>query len=298
VLSGLWMPTSNLDVAGWFKWQDALKASTDLTLTSLYWNANGTPNTTPCVGAAANCNLTQANGAGTVKLQIPMEAKLGLRFHLPRKEVTDAPGWSTRPGRKVRDPMSQDIFDVEVDFTYANNSAVQNLQLGFNPGIGIKGTPSGTQVPVNGDIPYNWKDVFGVRLGGDVVAVPNVLSVRAGGFYETKGQDDQYLSLAFDLAQKLGLSAGATVRLGPVDISAAFAHTFYGTLNNGGNGKVYALSGDTSGTHSQNGQPAVCGPDPKNPAIGPGCFRSYQPINGGILTQSLNEVGLSGTVRY
>ena len=302
ILSGLWMSTSNLNVAAWFKWQDALKADTDLTLTSLYWNSSGTPNTKPCAGAglAAGCNVTQAPGAGTVNFQIPMEAKLGLRFHMPRKDPGKRPGWASVPGRKVRDPMSEDLFDVEVDFTYANNSSVQNLNLGFVPGIKIQdGSPSGVgQVPTNGNIPHNWKDVVGVRLGGDFVAVPNLLSLRAGGFYETKGQDDQYLSLDFDLAQKIGVAGGATVRLGPIDLTLGYQHTFYGTLNNGGQGKIYALSGDSSGTSSQNGAAPLCGNDPKNPAIGPGCFRSYQPVNGGILTASLNEVGLAATARF
>ncbi len=299
VLSALWMPTSNLDVAAWFKWSDALHASTDLNLTSLYWKSSGVLNTQPCPATSPNCNITNTPSAGTVSFQIPMEAKLGLRFHQPRKDVAKRPGWANVPGRKVRDPMSEDVFDIELDFTWANNSAVQNLDLNFHPGICINagvGQCIG-QVPANGSIPHNWKDVVGVRLGSDVVVVPNVLSLRAGGFYETKGVDDAYLSLDFDLAQKIGASGGATVRLGPIDVSVGFQHTFYGVLNNGGNGSIYALSGDASNATVKNGP---CGADPvKNgPMVGPGCFRSYQSVNGGILTASLNEVGLSGTAHF
>jgi long-subunit fatty acid transport protein len=299
VLSALWMPTSHLDLSAWFKWSDALHASTDLNLTSLYFKSTGSINTQPCPAGSPNCNVTNTPGAGTVNFQIPMEAKLGLRFHLPRKNVSEQPGWANVPGRKVRDPMSQDVFDIEVDFTWANNSSVQNLDLGFNKGICINlgvGSCVG-QVPADGSVPHHWKDVVGVRLGSDVVVVPNRLALRAGAFYETKGVDDQYLSLDFDLAQKIGLSGGATVRLGPIDLSAGFQHTFYGTLNNGGNGQIYALSGDASNAIVKGGP---CGADPvKNgPMVGPGCFRSYQAVNGGILTASLNEVGLSGTAHF
>lgn len=299
VLSALWMPTQNLDLSAWFKWSDALKATTDLDLTSLYWTSTGNLNSKPCPAGSPNCNVTNTPGAGTLSFQIPMEAKLGLRFHLPRKDPTNQPGWATVAGRKVRDPMSQDVFDIELDFTWANNSAVQNLELGFHSGICIN-TGVGScigQVPSDGSIPHHWKDVVGVRLGSDVVVVPNRLSLRAGGFYETKGVDDQYLSLDFDLAQKIGASGGATLRLGPIDLSAGFQHTFYGTLNNGGNGLIYALSGDASNAAVKNGP---CGVDPtKNgPIVGPGCFRSYQSVNGGILTASLNEVGLAGTARF
>ncbi len=301
ILSALWMPTSNLDLAAWFKWQDALHASTNLNLQALYFNASGAVNTTPCTPPSkSDCNVTNATNAGTVTFQIPMEAKLGLRFHLPRKDIAKTPGWASVPGRKVRDPMSQDIFDVEVDFTWSNNSSVQDLQLAFVPGIKINdGSPNGIgQVPLNGSIPHHWKDVVGVRLGGDVAVVPNILSLRTGAWYETTGVDPQYLSIDFDLAQKVGVSGGATVRIGPMDLSVAYQHTFYGTLNNGGNGSIYGLSGDSQGTGSIGGKPPACGTDPKNPKIGPGCFRSFQPVNGGSLTDSLNEVGFSATAHF
>src|SRR5262249_27336166 len=186
-----------------------------------------------------------ATGAGTLSLQIPMEAKLGLRFHYPRKGASKRPGWANVPGRRVRDPLSEDVFDIELDFTWANNSAVQDVNIQFKPsgpGSPRSGIPLNTSggspstVPVDASIPHKWKDVFGIRLGGDLVAVPNLLSLRAGGFWEGKGQDDAYLNLDFDLAQKVGLSGGATVRLGPIDVSVGYQHPFYGTLHNGGHG--------------------------------------------------------------
>jgi long-chain fatty acid transport protein len=298
VLSGLWMPTNNLDVSAWFKWQDALDASADINLQSLYWKTSGVRNDQPCaMGSKADCNVTDAKDAGRVHLQIPMEAKIGLRYHMPRATVTDQPSWMTsKPDRKFRDPLSQDIFDIEVDFTWANNSAVQDLELTFKPGIKINdGSPTG--VGENANIPHKWKDVVGVRLGGDFVAIPNRLALRTGGFFEIKGQDAEYLQLDFNLAQKVGVAGGATVRVGPVDISVSYAHTFFGTLDNGGKGKLNALSGDASGLTTPEGMP-VCGADPKNPVIGPGCFRSWQAVNGGVLKASLNEIGIAATARF
>jgi hypothetical protein len=137
----------------------------------------------------------------------------------------------------------------------------------------VKGTPG--EVPQNGDIPHAWRDVLGVRLGSDVTIVPNFVGARAGGFFESKGQDDAYLNVDFHMGWKAGLSAGGVVRLGPVDVDVAYAHVFYGTLDNGGKGAVKALSGD-----------ATTG------------YRSQQAINGGRLTQSLDEVALGGTVRF
>jgi long-chain fatty acid transport protein len=291
VLSALWMPASRFDVAAWFKWSDALKADADLRLEALYWKPSGQRNATACadmMNSNPSCNVTTVAAAGTVKFQVPMEAKIGFRYHHPRQDP-QLPGWASTPGRKVRDPMSEDLFDIEVNFTWANNSANQDLQLGFKPGIKINdGSMAGVgELPSNANIPHQWKDVVGVRLGGDFVAVPNRLAIRAGGFYEIKGQDDKYLNIDFNLAQKAGVSGGATVRVGPVDISVVYQHTFFGTIANGGKGAVYALSGDGSGCK-----------DPKNPSFGQGCFRSWQSVNGGTLTANLNEVGLAGTMHF
>lgn len=299
ILSSMWSATPNLDVSAWFKWQDAVKATGDLNLESFYWKTSGARDTDACADRMLpkGCNLTEAPKAGTFKLNIPMEAKLGIRYHMPRHNVDQQPGWANQPGRRIRDPLSQDIFDAEIDFTWANNSAVQDLELTFNPGIKINdGTATGVgEVPKNGNIPRRWKDVFGIRAGGDVVVVPNRLTLRTGGFYEFKGQDDQYLNIDFSLAFKAGVGGGATVRVGPVDISVGYQHTFFGTLDNGGKGAVYALSGDASGATGAN---PVCGKDAANPKVGPGCFRSWQAVNGGKLTQSMNEFGLSGTARF
>jgi long-chain fatty acid transport protein len=305
VLSALWSANSMVDLAAWFKWQDAIKGTANLTLDAQYWKASGVPNTTYCSDNSLpkGCNITSLPNAGTFQLNVPMEAKLGFRFHLPRADQSKKPGWASAPTRRVRDPLSEDWFDVEADFTWANNSAVQDIQLNFNPGQVIKTT--GGTIPTNGNIPHNWRDVFGVRLGADVVAVPNLLTLRAGGFYESKGQDDRYLQLDFDLASKVGISGGATVRAGPVDISLMYGHTFYGTLDNGGNGGIYALSGDSSGlntvckangvTTNKAGQLVA----PSNYSdLGPGCYRSYQAVNGGNLTSFMNEFGLSATARF
>jgi long-chain fatty acid transport protein len=296
ILSGLWMPSERLDLAAWFKWQDAFQSNSNLSLTALYWSNKFVPNIGYCAGLhppqPSGCNVTNQNDAGTVKFQLPIEAKLGVRYHHPRAaETVEPPKWGSVKDRKVRDPMSQDVFDVELDFTYANNSAVEDIQISFLPHIPIKDgvTKGGVgQVPTNANIPHHWKDVAGIRLGSDVVLVPNRFALRAGGWLETAGQDAQYLNLDFDVAMRGGVAGGATVRAGPVDISVGYQHTFYATLDNHGNGSVNALSGDGSAC------PTGVTPAP----VGPGCFRSYQSVNGGRITANLNEFGLAATARF
>ncbi len=272
VLGVNWGVTSFLDFGAWYRWSDAIRARTELELTSSYWLEGGTRNQSPCANNPDNrCNITFDGDAGDFEFAIPMEAKLGLRFHMPIGEDTVQPAFVQREGF-VRDPLTQERFDIEVDVTWANNSAVQDIIIQFDPGIAVKGTP-GT-VPVDGNIPHDWRDVLGVRLGGDVTAIPNLLALRAGGFFESKGQRDELLNLDFHMGWKAGVGGGATVRVWQVDIHAAYQHVFYGTLDNGGDGELKALSGEAP------------------------TFRSVQPVNGGKFEQSLNEIGLGATARF
>jgi long-chain fatty acid transport protein len=285
VLGGLWSATRNFEVGGWFTWKDALRAKSDLHAESNYWKQGGVKDDDPCLmndadpmnDRGAGCNVTDAPGQGDLIFRLPMEAKIGLRYHHPRSlqtgKLVQRPGWAEKPGMIVRDALSEDIFDLELDFTWAHNSVLKNLELRFPPNVPVKGTPG--SAPQNSDVAHEWKDVVGVRLGGDYVVVPNLLAVRAGGFYESTGQDDEYLNIDFHLGSRVGLSAGATVRFWRIDASVAYQHTFFETLDNGGNGALKAISGDLSSG-----------------------FRSRQSINGGKLTTSLNEIGLAATLRY
>jgi hypothetical protein len=306
VIGALYSPTRNLDVAAWFRWSDAIDTDASVSVEAKYWSASGAKAKPEdiCGDQPAGCNLTPGekegdpgHNAGHLRLAIPLEAKLGVRFHYPRQDPGPRPKWA-QGTKKVRDAMSEDLFDVEANFTYANNSAVKAIEVRFKPGVVINGTGGATlpacdtkanpgcDATINADIAHNWKDVFGVRLGGEMVILPSILSARAGMFYESKGQDDKYLNIDFHLGEKVGLSAGASVRAGPVDITAAFQHTFFGTLDNKGKGALYGLSGDAlTNTPANQGKPG-------------GPFRTYQPINGGKLFSELNEVALGATMRF
>lgn len=285
VIGGLWSPTPRFDVGAWLKWTDAVRSKVDLHAESLYWTPSGQKNTDPCKTkdedptnddpGGPSCNITNAKEAGDLVFRIPMEAKIGMRYHHPRPG-TAKPDWASRKEKRTSDPMTEDLFDVELDFTWAHNSVVDNLQLRFKPRTPIAlGSGTFSSAPENSDVAHNWKDVIGVRLGGDYVVLPGRLALRAGGFFESKGQDDEYLNVDFHLGHRIGVGGGATVRLGPVDVSLAYQHTFFGALDNGGRGALLAISGDKASD-----------------------FRSRQAVNGGRLETSLNEFGLAGTVRF
>ena len=272
VASVHWQPTERFDVSGWFKWQDALEGSADLLLQSNYWRSGGSPRDEdgPLFSAEQRPTTTHKKDAGSVRIPIPPEARLGMRYHHLRDEVA-AKGDAR--ARTTRDPMVDDLFDVELDLTWAHNSVIDNVEIRFPGQIPVVGTP-GT-VPENGDVPHEYDDVLGVRLGGEFVPVPGVVAVRVGGFFESKAQDAEYLNVDFHGGMKGGIGAGFTLRANWLDISVAYQHTFYGTLDNEGAGAVQGLSGDRS-TGS----------------------RTRHAVNGGKITSSLDEIAIGGTARF
>ncbi|MFO0547780.1 MAG: outer membrane protein transport protein [Polyangiaceae bacterium] len=269
-----WRASRLVDVGFWYHFSDKISSRTDVELDSNYWLAGGTKNENSCAGNPdPECNHTVKEDAGSFELAIPMEAKLGTRFHFPLgSDARERPSWAKQSGY-VRDGLSQDRVDVEADVTWAHNSQVDAVHIQFDPGIPVKGTPG--EVPTNGDIPHNWRDVLGIRVGSDITVIPNLFGVRLGAFFESQAQDDEYLNLDFDMGWKVGASVGGVVRAGPADISLAYQYVSFGELNNGGNGAVHGLSGDASQG-----------------------YRSQQAVNGGKLTSMLNEVALGVTFRF
>ncbi len=239
-LGAIWSPLESLDVAGWYKYMAPVNATGDVTTITGFYSTP--PN--PIYGDTklANCNnpMLTNNPCGSgnnakVTLPLPMEAKLGVRYHMPRS------GAAVNP--HLRDPIAQDLFDVEADFTWANDSASNAIQLRFpgtpgglgtipaNPGI-----TTSAVLPPNADVTHNFKDVFGVRLGGDYNVLPDQLALRAGGFFESAAAVQQYQNIDFDAASRFGVALGGTYRFRigdhPLDLMAGYGHVFFANLTN------------------------------------------------------------------
>ena len=271
VASVQWEPSRRFDVAAWYRLSDAIDTRVDLDIWAPFYTNQGLIND--------DAVKTEVKDAGYFRLAIPMEARIGVRYKHPRQGA-QTQEWVSKYGAWGRDSWSEDVFDVEVDLTWAHNSAVEEIELIFDEAYPIN-TDSGTagSIPTNASLPRQWKDVVGVRLGGEVVPIPDLLAVRAGGFFESKGVDDAYLNLDFHLSERVGLALGTGVRLGPVDINLGYQHTFFFDLDNGGKGEVRTITGDqTTGT------------DPPQ--------RTRQTVNGGRASASLDEISLGGTFHF
>jgi len=257
----LYSPIDQLDVGLNVTAQEAFDAHGDLEMKANYWTNDGTSGN-PDVSDSGDVE----KGLGRFRLDNPLEARVGVRFHVPR---------DAQP-KTVRDPLADDLFDVEVDVSYTRNSAYERALLRFpaTPIVQVQGTPGA--VPQNNDVDFKVKrDSIGLRLGGDFVVLPAQLAVRAGAWWEPDVQDEKYANVTFLASQRVGLSVGGTYRLGPVDIEAGYMHVFFATVDNDGNGELRVVSGDASANN-----------------------RSPYGINGGRFTQSANIFSVGATARF
>jgi long-chain fatty acid transport protein len=228
---------------------------------------------------------------------IPAEAKLGVRFHVPRSGV---------PQLHRRDPMSQDVFDLEANFTYANNSAFKDIKLNFpstngvDTSILVNGTPG--QLPADASIPHNFKDVLGVRLGGDYNVLADRLAIRLGTYFESQAQSAQYQNIDFAGQWRLGFALGGTyrIRLGNAnqafEISIGYGHTIIGDSSYTGDQGIPALGGAACNPASPGASTYVPGtakcPD------GTKAYRTEWAVNLGKITNSFDQFNLGLSYRF
>jgi long-chain fatty acid transport protein len=299
-LGAIWSPSNQIDLAVWYKWSSPIHATGDALLQYPYYldTANRMPgNISVTDTSQRNCGFVSkytANdpcgngGNASVHVARPMEAKIGVRFHVPRKGVVY--------DEHTRDPMAQDVFDVEADLTWANDSVMDDLYIRFpgNQGSGSLpihlGGGFSPNIPPKDDIPLHYSDVAGVRLGGDWNLLPDQLTARAGGFFQTPSQTGgnvQYQNLAFANGSQFGLAVGGTYRLhfgsrtSALEISAGYEHVFLSTESYDGPGGIDAVAGTTCNGGGNVTSGGLC-------ANGHPAYRTNWAVNLGTITNSVN----------
>jgi long-chain fatty acid transport protein len=264
-LGALYSAGDNVDFGAWFKFSKPIQATGDLrTTTSSGITGKRTPGNVPeCKG-------------GAVKLQmpVPIELKLGARFH---KSIGHYEG--------LRDPMLQDVWDVEVNFTWVHDGDFNALQMRLPPyddggGVLPLNGLMGARIPANADMARGYRDVLGLRLGGDYNLVPGTLAVRAGTFFETAAQDARFQSIDNMGGARIGFSAGGTWRISSkaswraFELSLGYMHMIVLNQANG----------------TPNGNPAfsIAGPN----------YRTPWPVNIGTISSSLDVINLGLSYRF
>jgi len=302
----LYSPLDSFDVAGWFKWSGPINATGDV-VTGFPYGGSAPKATAPAIGntSLANCGIAGGPttcGSGnnlSMSIPIPMEVKVGFRYHKLRSDVPY--------DEHVRDPMAQDVFDVEADLTWANDSAFQNLQARL-PGNAVTGqgiipinglqNVGGAVAPVNNDSPHFFSNVLGVRLGGDYNVVRDTLALRAGGFIQSSAQNPQYQNIDFPGSTNGGVTFGTTWRVHlskeksrALEISMGYEHVFYAAeINNGPNGLSGVAGTNCLGTFTQAPNSPNCVDKATGQTIQ--AYRTLWPVNLGIITNSINVLNV------
>jgi long-chain fatty acid transport protein len=197
-----------------------------------------------------------------------------------------------------RDPMSQDIFDIEADLTWAHDSQFQAINIAIPNGIPTPGI-NGSFLPPDASVPHNYKDVVGARFGGDYNILPDQLAVRAGAYFETAAQSSQYQNIDFAGQQRVGIAAGGTYRIHfgdetqkkALEFSLGIGHTFIATTSNT-NASGPGLSG-LAGTLCLTGTPTngVC-------PNGTPTYKTAWPVNLGTITNAFTQINVGATYRF
>jgi long-subunit fatty acid transport protein len=135
----------------------------------------------------------------TLTLPLPMTARLGARYRYLDGD--------------------REVFDVELDGVYETWSRVKNFRLDSN---NIAASYRGQNVNIGViNIAKDWRDTFGIHLGGDFVVVPKRATVRAGVYYETPVGTPAYANIDFSDGPQYGGALGASVYFGKVEVAVA-----------------------------------------------------------------------------
>ena len=328
----IWSATPNIDIAGWYKWTDAIRATGDADTAANYYTKQnaagddknvryGSTTFDDCGTGTDVAMRTKPCGSGNnakITFAVPMEAKLGFRYHQPRNlpprpdQATATPEQQAeykealRAIQKNRDPLATDVFDVEANLTWANNSTIDSIQIRFPGDPSGKGTlpvagVAGGELPPNADQKREYRDVFGLRIGGDYNVMPDKLAVRAGAFVESAAGQAQYQNIDFGAAARFGFALGGTYRLrfGEGDKTSALEFML-------GYGHVFFA--DQSRTDpNASGSPALAGTScNKSDAIagtqqcqdGSTRYRTKWPVNLGTITNSINVINAGVAYRF
>ena len=197
-LGALWSPNDEVDVAGWYKYSAPISAKGDIETAANYFTPQvATGNTSKVIygdTALPNCNdphLSNQCGNGnnaSINVPIPMEAKLGVRYHKRRAAAYDPSTSATRWRRTSSTSRPTSPGRTTARSTTSSSASpgdVPAATVPFPPTPAFRG-PRCRQTPT---CATTSKIVFGVHLGGDFNVLPDQLAIRAGALIFPTGDE-------------------------------------------------------------------------------------------------------------
>jgi long-chain fatty acid transport protein len=141
--------------------------------------------------------------AGRLEFTMPATVQFGARY------------------RHVR--QDREVFDIEADFVWEQWSAMDAFRMTTTESNSELGVAID---PMKVTLARRWKDTYSVRLGGQYNAIPQWLTARLGGWWESATQPNAYTSLDLPAFQRFGIGAGLSTNIYGVEIGFSYAHVF------------------------------------------------------------------------
>jgi hypothetical protein len=222
------VPVDALDFVVAFKWQDKVEGDAELELTTGVFDPFLTTHVNPIIDV------------DMVRQYMPWKLSGGIRYAQrrgPRPQGTGRDEADEVWGGVIRDPLNDELWDIELDLEYQFNSRVQSQKVVYAPDQFIEfeknldGTTETVSFPPEGgEVLYlqkRWQDQVSLRLGGTYNIVQSVLGVSAGAHYENRGLDVAVMGLDFWPLERVGLHGGLVVRIMKSwDLTFSYAHIF------------------------------------------------------------------------
>jgi hypothetical protein len=205
---------------------------------------------------------------------------------------------------RIEDGLQNENFDIELDVVYEQLSQVTDFVVTTPAGSSAQlrtGGPAGSTntvpIPSPLPIPHGWSDLLTLRLGSDVNVIPGTFAARAGASFEIPVDDryKRYLQNDFIGGWRLGLHAGATLRVERFDISIAYGF-FLGETVNVTDPRVRQINAlDNEGVCADSATY-----DPARPVTSRGCYPNGfgSIVNGGQYAQMFHAVSLGATYHF
>jgi hypothetical protein len=216
-------PNKYIRIGGTFNWSEGIDGSGELTFYTNQYHQGA-------VGDEFVQFENQPVKVSRVSAPAPIMATLAVRYRQPLPGVDD----------DAKDPLLSELWDVELDATYMGSgqvgmstaSVANDFQLQFRRANGEPQEPLDVKASdlsaLSAD--RHGLDNYALRVGGSWTALPGTLQASAGAFYQSRSVEAAYVDVGnFGLA-RIGFGLGARVRLGPVDLTAAYSHIFQETL--------------------------------------------------------------------
>ncbi|MEX1364504.1 MAG: outer membrane protein transport protein [Nannocystaceae bacterium] len=121
--------------------------------------------------------------------------------------------------RYIHQTKDREWFDLELNAQWEGWSTIDAYE------VSVDGQISGQEI---GDLRLDkqWRDTVSVRLGGDVHVIPERLTLRAGGYFETAATPEAYAHLDFPSFMRGGVGGGLTAGARGIYGTVGFLHVF------------------------------------------------------------------------